>query len=105
MNNRSSPLLTRKTIIHHYAPINTHYSPYLNHILTTYLNQISTTYISIHGWSPWLQAEIAQAASEAERLGQEAEQHSADAAAAAEEKGQATEVRSKAPGGAGAGEG
>eukprot|EP00435_Cladocopium_sp_Y103_P039729 s200_g10.t1 len=42
-----------------------------------------------------LEAEIAQAGSEAERLGAEAAQHAADAKAAAEEKAEATEVRSK----------
>lgn len=42
-----------------------------------------------------LEAEIAQAGSEAERLGAEAAQHAAEAKAAQEEKSEATEVRSK----------
>jgi len=42
-----------------------------------------------------LEAEIAQAGSEAERLGAEAAQHAAEAKAAQEEKTEATEVRSK----------
>ena len=63
------------------------FSPFYS-IFLTILNHVKP-----HGFQR--QAEIAQAASEAERLQKEAAQHAEDATEAAAEKTEATEVRSK----------